>query len=47
MGIFDTIIEFIEDLIYPKKKEDVSAEYEDKYHDINVYGGDNIVIYNH
>ena len=45
MGFFDSLIEeLIEILIL--NKEDVSAEYEDKSHDINVYGGNGITIYN-
>ena len=45
MGFFNDLIkDLIEILI--KNKEDVSAEYEDKSHDINVYGGQGITIYN-
>ncbi len=45
MGFFNDLIkDLIEILI--KNKEDVSAEYEDKSHDINVYGGNGITIYN-
>ena len=45
MGFFNDLIkDLIEILI--KNKEDVSAEYEDKNHDINVYGGQGITIYN-
>ena len=45
MGLFDTLIEELIEILI-KNKEDVSAEYEDKSHDINVYGGQGITIYN-
>ena len=45
MGLFDTLIEELIEILI-KNKEDVSAEYEDKCHDINVYGGQGITIYN-
>ena len=48
MGFINELVkEFFDKLFpFPLNKEDVSAEYEDKNHDINVYGGQGITIYN-
>ena len=46
MGFFDDLIIDVIKKLIPFNKEDVSAEYEDKNHDINVYGGQGITIYN-
>ena len=45
MGFFDELLKDLLEILI-KNKEDVSAEYEDKSHDINVYGGQGITIYN-